>query len=72
MTEFFRVKHPLFGEYSVRCPNPHDVEIIDKPAVDSDGRPLPAKPKTTVADMAAAKQSTTGSEPALNPEEGSK
>ena len=72
MPEFLRVKHPLFGEYSVRRPNPHDVEIIDKPAVDSDGRPLPAKPKTTVATRAAAKKTTTGSEPAQNPEEGSK
>jgi hypothetical protein len=72
VSDFVRVKHPLFGEYSTRRPTV-EVEVIDKPAVDASGRPLPAKPKTSVATKAAASKSPTGGEPATkNPEEGSK
>ena len=74
MSDFVRVRHPLFGEYSVRRPNLKEVEVIDKPAVDSNGRPLRAKPKTAVAAKAAEKKNDpNGGEPAnKNPEEGSK
>lgn len=73
MSEFVRVKHPIFGEYSARRPNLNEVEVIDKPAVDSNGRPLPAKPKVSVASKAKGKQNPNGGEPATqNPEEGSK
>lgn len=75
MSEFKRVKHPILGEYSARRPG-DDVQVVDKPAADSYGRPLPAKPKTTVAKKAAAsakKAETTpnGGEPASDPKEGS-
>jgi hypothetical protein len=36
------------------------VEVIDKPAVDGNGEPVPPKHKTTVDKSAAAKQSTSG------------
>lgn len=71
MSDFVRVKHPLFGEYSAKRPNPAEVEILDEPAVDRNGRPLPPNPKTSAAKEAAAKK-PTGGEPAKNPEEGSK
>ncbi len=73
-SDFVRVKHPLFGEYSARRPDLSKVELLNKPAVDRNGKPLPAKPKTTVAALAAAKKKTpnNGGELAKNPEEGSK
>lgn len=75
MSEFVRVKDKTTGhEYSVRRPDPKRVDVLDKPAVDRNGKPLPAKPKTTVAAVASAKKKTTpnGGEPAETPEEGSK
>lgn len=69
--DFKRVKHPLFGEYSARRPNLDEVEVIDKPAVDVNGRPLPAKPKVSVASKAAANKNEVAS-PTEKPEEGSK
>lgn len=74
MFDFVRVKHPIFGEYSARRPNLDQVEVIDKPAVDAAGRPLRAKPKTSVAAKAAEKKNTptNGAESATTPEEGSK
>lgn len=74
MSDFVRVRHPLFGEYSTRRPNLNEVEVIDKRAVDASGRPLPAKPKTSVTPKAAEKKNDpNGGEPAnKNPEEGSK
>lgn len=69
--DFKRVKHPLFGEYSARNPDPAAVEILDKPAVDRNGHPLPAKPKVSVASKAAANKNEVAS-PTAKPEEGSK
>ncbi len=44
MTDFLRVKDNETGhEFSARRPNPAKVTVLDKPAVDADGRPLPAK-----------------------------
>lgn len=76
MADFQRVRDKNTGhEYSVRHVT-DDHEVIDKRAVDHNGRPLPAKTKTSVAKKAAAKKaassSATGGEPAENPEEGSK
>ena len=71
MSDFDRVKHPLFGEYRARGTKLKEVEVIDKRAVDANGRPLPAKPKTSAASKAAeskSKSSTNGDEPAA-PEE---
>lgn len=57
MTNFVRVKDKATGhEYSVRHPNPAKVEVLDTPAVDRNGRPLPAKPKTSVTEQVAAKR----------------
>lgn len=77
MSAFVRVKDKTTGdEYSARKPNLEKVDVIDKDAVHKgNGRPLPAKPKTSVAKQAPAKKSTTptGGEPATqDPEEGSK
>jgi hypothetical protein len=47
------------------------MKVLDKPATDVRGRPLPALPKTTVA-AAAGKKKASGGEPAPKPEEGSK
>ncbi|MDR6117272.1 hypothetical protein QE370_000456 [Aeromicrobium sp. SORGH_AS981] len=40
----FRVKHPIFGEYSEYRPDPNVVEILDAPAADASGNLLPPKP----------------------------
>lgn len=49
MSEFQRVKDKFTGhEFSVRYPDPQQHEVIDKDAVDLNGDPLPAKPKTNV------------------------
>lgn len=49
MPEFVRVKDKTTGhEFSVRVPNPAKVDVIDKPAVDLNSKPLPAKPKVAV------------------------
>lgn len=71
MAEFVRVKDKETGhEYTTaRVLDKH--EVLDKRAVDVNGRALPAKPKTSVAKKASASK-TTGGEPAENPEEGSK
>lgn len=74
MSDFVRVKHPIFGHFSARRPDVWGGEITDEKAVDGDGKPLRAKPKTSVAVKAAEKKSktpTNGVEPATTPEEGS-
>lgn len=74
MSEFVRVKHPVFGHFSTRKPEVWGGEVTDEPAVDVNGKPRPAKPKTSVAAKAAEskkKTSTPGAEPAATPEEGS-
>lgn len=73
MSEFQRVKSKATGhEYTARRPNPDKVDVLDKRAVDAAGRPLRAKPKTSVAAKAKAKNTpTNGTEPATTPEEGS-
>lgn len=75
MPEFKRVKHPLFGEYSTASPIVGDMQVVDKPATYANGRPLPAKPKVSVAKKAADSRTptpTNGAESAATPEEGSK
>lgn len=80
MADFVRVRDKRTGhEYSVRHVTKNH-EVLDKKAVNANGKPLPAKPKTSIAKKAAAASSTTsqsskssGDEPADNPpEEGSK
>ena len=74
MSEFQRVKHPLFGEYSTRSPIVGDLQVIDKPAVYANGQPRAAKPKISVAKKATEGKTanpTNGAEPAATPEEGS-
>ncbi len=73
MHEPVRVKHPLFGEYTARRPNLSEVEIVDKRAVDANGRSLPAKPKVSAASKAAEKSKTptNGAEHAATPEKDS-
>jgi hypothetical protein len=75
VSDFVRVKHPLFGHFSTRRPDAwKDAVVTDEPATDVNGKPLPAKPKTSVATKAAEKKSktpTNGAEPATTPEEGS-
>lgn len=73
MSDFVRVKHPLFGEYSTRNPNLKDVEVLNKRAVDASGRPLPAKPKVSVTTKAAdnSKTSITGANSGATPEKDS-
>lgn len=73
MSDFVRVKDKVTGdEYSARRPNLSLVDVLDKPAVDRNGRPLPQKPKTSVAAKVAEqkKTPTNGAEPAKTPEEG--
>lgn len=72
--EFVRVKHPVFGHFSTRSPEVWGAEVIDEDGADSNGDPLPAKPKVSVAKKATGKKNTptTGAEPAdPTPEEGS-
>lgn len=74
MSDFVRVKHPIFGHFSTRKPGVwKDAVVTDEPAVDGNDRPLRAKPKTSVATKAAEKRKTPtpGVEPAVTPEEGS-
>lgn len=69
---FVRVKDPIFGHFSTRKPGVwKDAEVTDDPAVDVNGKPLPAKPRVSVAKKAAAsKTSTNGDEHATTPERG--
>lgn len=66
MPNYVRVKDKQTGhEYTVpaRRYNPDLMTLLNKKrAVGSDGRPLPMKPKTTVA-KAAAKKSATSAAP---------
>lgn len=73
MSDFVRVKHPLFGEYSTASPVVGDMQVVDKRAVDANGRPLPSKPKVSVTAKAAEKSKTPtiGAEPAATPEKDS-
>lgn len=71
MPEFVRVKHDVFGEYTISdAAVDTDIHtVLDKPAVDQNGDTLPGKPRTSV--KTTAKKSTNGDEPAKTPEEGS-
>ena len=61
MSDFQRVKDKATGhEYSARRPNPEKVTVLDKDAVDLNGRPLPAKPNVSAA---ARGKKKSGSEP---------
>lgn len=69
MSDFVRVKHDVFGEFSIAetSVDPAIHTVIDKPAVDQNGDVLPGKPKTTVK-TTAKKTTTNGDEPATTPE----
>ena len=57
MSEFQRVKDKATGhEYSVRHPDLAKVKVLDEPAIDRNGHPLPAKPKMSVTEQVAAKR----------------
>jgi hypothetical protein len=74
VSDFVRVKHPIFGHFSTRKPDLWGGEVTDDPAVDANDKPLPAKPKVSVAKKAAEKKSNTptnGAESATTPKEGS-
>lgn len=74
MSEFVRVKHPIFGHFTTSKPDVWGAEVTGDPAVDVNGKPLPAKPRVSVAKKASEKKSTTptnGAESATTPEEGS-
>jgi hypothetical protein len=72
MSDFVRVKHPIFGHFSTRKPDVWGGEVTDEKAVDANGKPLPAKPRVSVAKKASvSKTPTNGAEPATTPEEGS-
>lgn len=73
MSEFVRVKHEVFGEFSIPedAVDPKVHTVVDKPAVDQNGDVLPAKPKTSVTTKTAKNTPTNGAEPAKTPEEGS-
>lgn len=45
LPEFVRVRDKRTGhQYSTRFPHPEHHEVLDQPAVDANGRSLPAKP----------------------------
>lgn len=69
---FVRVKHPIFGHFSTRKPEVWGGDVTDDPAVDGNGKPLPAKPKVSVSAKraTASKTHTNGAEPATSPKEG--
>lgn len=71
MSDFFRVKHPVFGHFSTRKPDVWGGEVTDDDATDVNGKPLKAKPKTSVAAKAAEKKNTPtpGAEPAAKSQE---
>lgn len=81
MSDFVRVKDKTTGhEFSVRHPNLARVEVLDEPAVDNEGRSLPAKPAAptvspetsdAVAVTEKSKSPTPGAESAKKPKEGS-
>lgn len=61
MSDFQRVKDKITQhEYSVRYPDPDQHIVLDEPAVDRNGDPLPATPHTTVATEVTAKQTNGG------------
>lgn len=73
MSEFVRVKHDVFGEFSIAetSVDPDIHTVVNKPAVDQNGDVLPGKPKTSVSTKTAKKTPTNGDEPAETPKEGS-
>ena len=74
MSDFVRVwNKAINADYSVRHPDLTEVTVIDEPADDANGRPLPATPHAPVAATATAKKKTptNGDVPATTPEEGS-
>lgn len=61
MTEWFRVKDPETGhEYTTAVPQ-EGQEILDKPAVGRDDRPLPATINVNPAPSRGKKAGTSGS-----------
>ena len=80
MAEFFRVRDKRTNHEFTTARVTDNHEVLDKRALDARGKPLPAKPHTSIAKKAAAKPpsttpitttSTIGVEPAVIPEEGS-
>lgn len=66
MPEYVRVKHKVNGSESSIFRNqydfaPDEFDLLDKPAVNSGGQPLPAKHKTTAKKAAAKKTAATRS-----------
>lgn len=61
MSDFVRVKHPIFGHFSTRKPEVWGGDVTDDPAVDGNGKPLPSKPRTSVAKKAAESKSKSRS-----------
>ena len=62
MAEFVRISHPLYeASHPAKAAPPEGARIIDRPAVDAQGRPLPTKPRISIGDTAkkAAKPTTT-------------
>jgi hypothetical protein len=73
VSDFVRVNHPVFGHFSTRRPEIWGGEATDEKAVDVNGKPLPAKPRTSVAKKAAdskSKSPTPGAKSATSPERG--
>ena len=64
--EFVRVKHPG-GEITVTKANAerHGLEVLDKPAVDSVGQPLPPKPRTSKGGRRKSPAPVASTEPAV-------
>ena len=57
---FVRVKGPDGSEFSIdeRAVKGMGVTVLDKPAVDYNGRPFPVKPRTTKAGQPTASESS--------------
>lgn len=50
MAEFVRISHPLYeASHPKGVALPDGARIIDRPAVDAQGRPLPTKPRVPIA-----------------------
>jgi len=74
MTDYLRVRdndtgHELSVPRSHYDANAKAYTVVDKPAVDAAGDPLPVKHRTTVAKAAEEKQSKTGGQQATTTKE---
>lgn len=50
MADFVRISHPLYeASHPAKAALPEGARIIDRPAVDAQGRPLPTKPRVPLA-----------------------